>query len=107
NNRALNVIALQQVEDFFLRAFRMQVDYLLLLPGRGEKIFQHLYLCGILRVIFHPVKIQSDLTDRGTLLDERAPLAQTISVFRGPIGMDAERGQHKVTLSADFETAFI
>jgi hypothetical protein len=53
------------------------------------------------------MKIKSDFADGGTLLDERAQLAQTIDIFRRPPGMDTERGQHKVTLIADFETAFI
>ena len=32
---------------------------------------------------------------------------QTNHIFRSPPGMDTERGQHQVTLVADFETAFI
>ena len=41
NDRSLDIILLQEIQDFFLRVFGMQINHLFLFPRSGEKIFQY------------------------------------------------------------------
>jgi len=56
---ALRVILFEQVENFFLAGFGVQVDEFLLLGGGRNEIFQDSFLCRIEAGVFYPVKVEA------------------------------------------------
>ena len=62
DDRAFDVVAFQQIENFFFAGFGVQVDEFLLFPGGGDEILQNFSLRRIMRSVLDPVKIEADLT---------------------------------------------
>ena len=56
---AADVVSLQQIENFFLTSFGVQIDEFFLFAGGSDKIFHDFSLRRIGRSIFDPVEIEA------------------------------------------------
>ena len=72
DDRAFDIVAFQQIQNFFFAGFGVEVDEFVLFPGGGDEIFQDFSLRRVSRGVLDPVKIEPDLADGGTAFDVAA-----------------------------------